>query len=653
VSVPRLRSGRAARCLAALAAVLLGGGGVAAWAAGVPRLTTLGLPLPTLNPVTALLILSSGIGLALSAPDAGYRRRLASWLVGWCVALVAAAAMADRFLGGPIGVGALLFRDQVLDVQGTPGPAPHTAAGLLAVGLALALTDADRAGGRRPLTMLAPLPGTVAIAASTAYPYGLLMLEGRPKINGMSAPAVIALAALSAGLVSSRDSSLRQALAGTGRAASVRRGLLALLAVGATALGVLSSYGWWFGSSEAALTTSLLAGCAMLGGAVGHTISALHEVDSVQQAALRELAEQRDRERAILGSLREGVVVVDRDGRITQVNRAWASMTGHSAGDLVGCLPPWPWLPPEAAEERFARAAEVLEGSDSVEYEATIMRSDGTDFTALVSVTKLAGGRPASAVLTFKDVTDRSRELIRRAAELERANRELADAAQFRSDVMAMLAHEVKQPLFVIGGQLARLRRRWDRLDPARRWAALDPMEQAAQQMTTLVEDLLLTLRLEAGGLVANRAPVPVADVVGEAVAAAGVEVRFDGGDGVVLADRNQLRQVIVNLLTNAVKYGEAPIEIVAGLDGDWMEISVRDHGPGVPPAFVPHLFDRFTRAVGASGTVGTGLGLFIIRKLVEANGGSVDYRPAEPRGACFTVHLQCVGATTPAASMA
>jgi signal transduction histidine kinase len=112
-----------------------------------------------------------------------------------------------------------------------------------------------------------------------------------------------------------------------------------------------------------------------------------------------------------------------------------------------------------------------------------------------------------------------------------------------------------------------------------------------------------------------------------------------------VLADTRHLHQILVNLLSNAHKYGgeEAEVRVQAGrLDTALVEVVVADDGEGVPPEFVPHLFERFSRATSgvASTRTGTGLGLYIVRELVAANGGTIRYEPNRPHGSRFVVEL-------------
>jgi signal transduction histidine kinase len=112
--------------------------------------------------------------------------------------------------------------------------------------------------------------------------------------------------------------------------------------------------------------------------------------------------------------------------------------------------------------------------------------------------------------------------------------------------------------------------------------------------------------------------------------------------DLIVRVDPQDLGRILDNYLQNAFKYGEPPVRIEAARVGDLVEVRFLDHGPGVPPQFVPRLFGRFARAdtPATKSQKGTGLGLSIVRGLAEANGGSARYEPGVPDGSCFVVEL-------------
>jgi signal transduction histidine kinase len=229
------------------------------------------------------------------------------------------------------------------------------------------------------------------------------------------------------------------------------------------------------------------------------------------------------------------------------------------------------------------------------------------------------------------------------AAELERtnlrlleANHRLEAALAFKNDLTSMLTHDVAQPISSIASLAELLSTDWADLPEDVRHELAVKIDRNTHRLIKMLGDLQLLFRLDTGTVTARRTPVPVSEVV-HSVAA---ELADDGGialdvdpDLAALADRAHLGVVVQNLLRNALSYGEAPVELRAGRHGSVIELVVQDRGPGIPEGLVPQLFGRFMR--------GAGLGLFIVRHLVEANGGSVRYERAEPHGARMIVTLE------------
>ena len=229
--------------------------------------------------------------------------------------------------------------------------------------------------------------------------------------------------------------------------------------------------------------------------------------------------------------------------------------------------------------------------------------------------------------------------------ELNLANVQLAEAARVKDDLLSMASHELRTPLTPILGFLELFEERADNLDDLQR-ETVRSMRRNAVRMMHLVDDLLMVSRAAANVLVAHPEEVtatdlvqPVLDELGDMLA--GVELDLHGCR--LRVDPQHLQQVVTNLLTNATKYGAAPIEVRAVPTGAGrVTIEVADHGPGVPPDFRPRMWERFEQKDrGDRRTAsGTGLGLAIVRLLAEANGGTVGYRDRVPSGAVFTVEL-------------
>jgi signal transduction histidine kinase len=172
-------------------------------------------------------------------------------------------------------------------------------------------------------------------------------------------------------------------------------------------------------------------------------------------------------------------------------------------------------------------------------------------------------------------------------------------------------------------------------------------IERSARSLESLVEDLLTVSRLEAGALDTRRSVVVLAQAINEAMQnfldrAGEISVQVTQ-ELQVVADPGHVQRILVNYLTNAIKYGAPPFSIDVSQADPWVEIRVRDQGDGVPPDFVPRLFVRFARAATSSVEPGTGLGLSIVRGLAQANGGDAWYELNDPCGSCFVVRLPMV----------
>ena len=229
---------------------------------------------------------------------------------------------------------------------------------------------------------------------------------------------------------------------------------------------------------------------------------------------------------------------------------------------------------------------------------------------------------------------------------LEDANAELSAASTAVADLVAMLSHDLRSPLTVLIGFSDLAAQRWPQMTPEEQVAFVGMVNRRARGLHALLEDTLTVSALDGDGVEPHPVAVDLDRAVREALAnlpdaPAGVDLRDLAGH-TAWVDRGHLGQVLTNLLTNSFKYGSEPIVVSATSDGETTSLRISDHGPGVEPSFVPHLFDRFTRADEArtSGRDGTGLGLYITRRLLRVNGGDVAYEQVPGRGATFHITL-------------
>lgn len=266
----------------------------------------------------------------------------------------------------------------------------------------------------------------------------------------------------------------------------------------------------------------------------------------------------------------------------------------------------------------------------------------------LIFFTLLVSGR--------KKVESRLREqseLLQSALENEQAAREEAEtASRLKDDFLATVSHELRSPLSAILGWATMLNK--GKLEEATVRNALAVIERNARAQAGIVNDILDVSRIINGNLQINSKPVETDALIGEAIEtlrpaaiakSITLTVALDEIEGAVIGDSNRLRQVVWNLVSNAIKFTpeNGRVEISLRRTGSQAEIKVRDDGAGIDEQFLPYVFERFrqndssmTRAQG-----GLGLGLSIVRHLIELHGGTVTAESAGANlGATFTVRL-------------
>jgi signal transduction histidine kinase len=239
---------------------------------------------------------------------------------------------------------------------------------------------------------------------------------------------------------------------------------------------------------------------------------------------------------------------------------------------------------------------------------------------------------------------------IRTFAAERNAAEELRRLSALRADFVSLVSHELRAPMASIIGCATTLRERWRELQPDQRESFLALIADETTRLSTLIGDVLDTSRIEAGTFTYVYGDVDLGDLVREtaAMVALGhdeVTVRTSVKDPLprVRGDRERLRQLLLNLLTNAAKYTVVgdEIEVNAGSANGVVTVSVRDHGPGVPPEQQALVFEKFGRLnPGGKSKPGAGLGLFIARSIAEAHGGSLELVSEAGAGATFTLSL-------------
>jgi signal transduction histidine kinase len=234
-----------------------------------------------------------------------------------------------------------------------------------------------------------------------------------------------------------------------------------------------------------------------------------------------------------------------------------------------------------------------------------------------------------------------ARNLLQQRARLSRTLSDVRRIDALRARLVATLAHDIRNPLTTIRGTFSTLARYYDRLSPNTREEMLGSAGRQAERLERLASELLDLARLESGRMDLHLQETALREVVDRGLSFADPDRRFDvrvPPELTIWADPGRLEQIVVNLATNALRYGRPPY-LVEARNGEsaGIDLVFRDHGDGVPETERQALFEPF-RSDRARSSVG--LGLAIVRALVEAHGGDVRYEPNEPTGACFRVSL-------------
>jgi signal transduction histidine kinase len=226
---------------------------------------------------------------------------------------------------------------------------------------------------------------------------------------------------------------------------------------------------------------------------------------------------------------------------------------------------------------------------------------------------------------------------------------ELRRLSTLRADFVSVVSHELRSPMAAVIGAARTLQVRWRELNPEQREAFLGLIGDETSRLAALIADVLDTSRIDAGTFSYRFTDVDLLSLVDDSVAAARagqdeVEVKGEVAPGLdaVRGDGERLRQVVGNLIDNAVKYSPAgtTVEVRAARSDGFVVVSVRDDGPGIAAGDQQLIFEKFGRAGGGDAKPGTGLGLYIARSIAEAHGGSLDVSSSPGRGATFTLIL-------------
>jgi PAS domain S-box-containing protein len=368
----------------------------------------------------------------------------------------------------------------------------------------------------------------------------------------------------------------------------------------------------------------------------------------------REAAETRERLAAIVDFSEDAIISKRLDGTITSWNAGAERMFGYAADEIIG-RPMRTIIPADLQSEDDQIIAAMRRGEHIHHYDTVGLRKDGRRFDVSISVSPVrdGGGEIVGAARIARDVSDR-----KRAEAEERTARLAAEAAnRAKSNFLAVMSHELRTPLNAIAGyvELIEMGLRGPITDQQR--TDLSRIRRSQVNLLGLIDDILQFARIESGRLVVEPRHVVLDTVLCDMRTFIEPQLLekqqrfvYRGCDSALKAsvDSDKLGQIVINLLTNAVKFTGhgGTIELACGVNADHVEISVRDTGSGIQPADLERIFEPFVQLdMGPTRTVhGTGLGLAISRDLAQAMGGSIAVESTPGVGSVFTVRLPRTG---------
>ncbi|MBD1852537.1 response regulator [Cyanobacteria bacterium FACHB-502] len=403
---------------------------------------------------------------------------------------------------------------------------------------------------------------------------------------------------------------------------------------------------------------------------------ALHQQNQELLEAQVALEVERQRYQELFEFAPDGYLITDTDGKIQRANHTMSQLLRVSQPFLIGKLLTSYVAEPErrAFDDELNRLPQV---GRLQEWVTQLQPYGASAFDAALTVTTVSDstGTIVSLRWLVRDITERKQleatrlratlaEMTNQALEAEIAQRKqleqelrqqtesLHQANTLKDEFLAIVSHELRSPLNVILGWAQMLRSR--QLDETMMARAVETIERNAKAQVKLIEDLLDISRIIRGSLHLNIRPVNLVSVIQEAidavqlaVTAKNIEIRsvLDESTSLVSGDSDRLQQVIWNLLSNAIKFTprQGQIEVRLEQVSSNAVITVSDTGQGIDPAFLPYVFDRFRQAERATTRHhgGLGLGLAIVRQLVEMHGGTVAANSSgEGQGATFTVQI-------------
>lgn len=351
-----------------------------------------------------------------------------------------------------------------------------------------------------------------------------------------------------------------------------------------------------------------------------------------------QVSHEKQRMDALLDSAADGILILVPDHTVIRCNPAFARMLGMPISRILGRshqdVIRWEKRKNGLTLEQAEAGGWPLTPNATLYVEGDLEREDALPLPVGITYAPLLNqeGNLVNIIATIRDITH------------------FREAEELKSTFISVISHELKTPVALIKGYVGTLRREDASWERAIVKDSLEVIEEEADRLTELIDNLLDASRLQAGVLAINLSDVALDDLIERIVqrfrtqtTTHNIVMDFPEGFPVILADEDRISQVISNLLSNSIKYSPegGVIRITGQILPTQVILCVSDQGPGIAPEDLPHVFDRFYRASEASRTTkGAGLGLYLARAVVEAHGGRiwVDPKPGDGVRVCFSL---------------
>ncbi len=350
-----------------------------------------------------------------------------------------------------------------------------------------------------------------------------------------------------------------------------------------------------------------------------------------------QISYEKQRLDALLDSAADGILILNADHTVERVNTAFEKMFGQSREEIKGKthdeIIRWAHEPQGTTLEEAESSGWPLTPNATLYVEGDLERPQPPSIPVGVTYAPLLSedGKLRNIIVSVRDITH------------------FRTAEEIKSTFISIVSHELRTPVALIKGYASTLRRddaKWDKRTIS---DSLAVIEEEADRLSKMVDDLLDASRLQAGGLSLNRADVSLAALASRVTERFALQspkhklvTDFPKNFPVIVADETRLEQVLSNLVSNALKYApKGEIKISGTARPEQVVICVSDQGPGIDARDLPHIFDRFYRSTNAvKQTKGAGLGLYLARAIVEAHGGRIWADPKPDAGAriCFSL---------------